>query len=69
MAKWGEVTRITEVSRLDPKRGIIKIYRHIIMTKGGSSLTVDIDQEDFTAEKAEPILRAKAEEADRILRL
>ncbi|GAI75331.1 unnamed protein product, partial [marine sediment metagenome] len=43
-----------------------RFYRHQIKTKGGVVLTVDIDEKDFTAEKAAPILLKKATEADKI---
>ena len=69
MAKWGEVTRISEMSRLTAEGEVVKFYRHSVRTAKGASITVDIDEENFTAEKAEPILKAKAEAADKILSL
>lgn len=64
-----KVLSIDELSRVSPAGGIEKYYRHRIQTKGGVVLTVDISLEDFTAEKAAPILEAKAVEADKILAL
>ena len=69
MADWGTVTKIIEMSRITAAGEIVKYYRHSLTTAGGASLTVDISIEDFTAAKAEPILRARAEEADKILSL
>jgi len=69
VADWGKVTKIIEMSRITPAGEIVKYYRHSIMTAGGASLTVDISEADFTADRAEPILRARAEEADKILSL
>lgn len=61
-----EVLKITEMSRMAEAGGVERYYRHQIKTKGGVILTVDIDEEDWTAEKAAPILAAKAAEADKI---
>ena len=69
MAKWGEVIKISERSRLTPEGEVVKFYRHSTRTAKGASITVDISEEDFTPEKAEPILSAKAEAADKILSL
>lgn len=66
MTKEYEVLRIDELSRISDTRGIERYYRHQIKTKGGVILTVDIDEQDFTAEKAAPILLKKAHEADKI---
>ena len=64
-----DVLRIDELTRLSDLKGIEKYYRHQIKTKGGVVLTVDIDEPDFTAEKAGPILLEKAQAADKILKL
>lgn len=69
MAKAYEVLKIDELSRVDPVNGIVPYYRHTIMTKGGTRLRIDIDQEDFTPEKVAPILEAAAKNADAILTL
>ena len=61
-----KVLRIDELSRVSETRGIEKYYRHQIKTKGGVILTVDIDEENFTPEKAAPILEEKAANADKI---
>jgi hypothetical protein len=49
--------------------GIEKFYRHQIKTRGGTVLSIEIAERDFTAEKAAPILAARAAEADKILAL
>jgi len=64
-----KVLSIDEMSRVGEMGGIERYYRHIIKTKGGVILTIDIDEKDFTAEKAAPILAKKATEADAILAL
>ena len=69
MATEYKVLKIDEMVRPDDLRGIRKEYRHTIKTKGGTVLSVDITEEDFTAEKAAPILLKKAQEADKILHL
>lgn len=69
MANEYKVLKIDELTRMGEVGGIEKFYRHQIKTKGGVVLTVDIDEKDFTAEKASPILLAKAQEADKILKL
>jgi len=61
-----KVLKIDEMVRPGEVTGIEKYYRHTIKTKGGVVLTVDIDEEDFTPEKAAPILLKKAKEADAI---
>uniref|UniRef100_A0A6M3XYE5 Uncharacterized protein n=1 Tax=viral metagenome TaxID=1070528 RepID=A0A6M3XYE5_9ZZZZ len=69
MEKAYKVLKIDELTRVSETRGIEKYYRHQIKTKGGVILTVDIDEKDFTDEKAAPILAAKAANADKILAL
>ena len=66
MAAEYKVISIDEMVRPGEVTGIEKFYRHRIKTKGGIILTVDIDEKDFTAEKAAPILLKKAVEADKI---
>lgn len=69
MAAEYKVLSIDEMTRIADTGGIERYYRHTIKTKGGVTLTVDIDEKDFTAEKAAPILLKKAQEADKILAL
>lgn len=69
MAAAYKVLRIDELTKVGEAGGIEHVYRHSIKTKGGTVLTVNISEEDFTAEKAAPILEAKAIEADKILKL
>jgi len=64
-----KVMKIVEMVRPSETEGIEKYYRHTIKTRGGTTLTVDIGEKDFTPEKAEPILTKKATEADKILAL
>jgi len=69
MAAEYKVLKIDEMTRVSDIKGIEHYYRHRIKTKGGVVLTVDIDEEDFTPEKAAPILLAEAQNADKILKL
>lgn len=64
-----KVLTIDEMVRPGEVTGIEKFYRHRIKTKGKVILTVDIDEADFTPEKAAPILLAAATKADKILAL
>jgi len=66
MAAEYKVLKIDEMVRPGEVGGVEKFYRHQIKTKGGTVLTVDIDEKDFTAEKTAPILAKKALEADKI---
>jgi len=67
MAAEYKVVKIDELTRVGELHGIEKYYRHTIRTKGGTILTVDIDEKDFVEEKAPPILLKKAIAADKIL--
>jgi len=69
MAKEYHVLKIDELSRVSDTRGIERYYRHKIKTRGGTVLTVDIDEVDFTDDKAAQILAKRAIEADKILAL
>ncbi len=64
-----EVLRIDEMTRMSDIKGIEHYYRHRIRTKGGVVLSIDIDEKDFTPEKAAPILLKAAQNADKILAL
>lgn len=65
-----KVLRIDELTRLSTVgAGVEKYYRHKIRTRGGTVLTVDIDADDFTPDKAGPILAEKAANADKMLEL
>ena len=69
MAAAYKVLKIDEMTRMAEMGGIEHYFRHTIKTKGGTVLTVDISEKDFTAEKAAPILEEKAAKADKILSL
>lgn len=64
-----KVLKIDEMTKVSDVGGIERYYRHQIMTRGGTRLTIDIDEKDFTAAKAGPILEKRAIEADKILTL
>lgn len=69
MANEYKVLSIDEMVRRSDTGDLERYYRHRIKTKGGVVLTVNISEPDFTAEKAAPILLAKAKEADKIIAL
>ena len=69
MEKAYKVLKIDELTRVGEMGGVEHYYRHTIKTRGGTVLTVDISEKDFTAEKAAPILEKRATEADKILAL
>jgi len=62
-----QVLRITQMARVSDETGIEHYYRHRIKTKGGIVLDIDIEEKDFTEEKAPPILLKKAQMSDKIL--
>jgi hypothetical protein len=64
-----KVLKIDELTRMSTRKGIERYYRHTIETRGGTVLSVDIDEKDFTPEKVAPILKEKATQADKILSL
>jgi hypothetical protein len=61
------VLKIDELTRVSDTHGIERYYRHTIKTRGGTVLSVDIDESQFTEEKAKAILTKRAIEADKIL--
>lgn len=70
MADNYKVLSIDEMTRVNAaKTGIEKYYHHRVQTKGGVVISVDIDEKNFTAAKAQPILEKAATEADKILAL
>ena len=64
-----KVLKIDEMTRVGEMGAIERYFRHTIKTRGGTTLTVDIDEKNFTADKAAPILEKRATEADKILTL
>lgn len=69
MDKDFKVLRIDELTRIGETGNIQKFYRHQVKSKSGVIFTVDIPEANFTAEKAQPILLAKAQEVDKIMAL
>jgi len=64
-----KVLKIDELTKLADTGGVERYYRHTIKTRGGTVLTVDIDEKNFTEDKVRAILEKKAIEADKILAL
>ncbi len=69
MSQAYKVLKIDELVRPSDTAGVERYYRHTIKTRGGTRLTVDIEEKDFTEDKAAPILEKRAIEADKILSL
>jgi len=64
-----KVLKIDELHRMSDTSGIESYYRLTIKTRGGTTLQINVEERDFKAEKTAPILKEKAEEADKILSL
>ncbi len=62
-----KVLGITELVRQSTAGGVEKFFKHKIQTRGGTIMSVDIGERDFTADKVKPVLTARATEADKIL--
>jgi len=66
MDKGYKVLKIDELSRVSDAGGVERYYRHKIKTRGGTVLTVDIDEKDMAEEKVASILTEKATLFDKI---
>lgn len=66
MAKDYDVLAIDQLTRVSDIKGIEPFYRVKIKTKGGVILTVDVDEKDYTEEKAALILAKAAQNTDKI---
>lgn len=64
-----QVLKVDEMVRPGEVSGVERYYRATVKTKGGTVLTVDLSEDDFSAEKAAPLLAKAAAEADKILHL
>lgn len=69
MAAEYKVLKIDELVRPGEAGGIERFYRHQVKTARGIVLTVDVEEKDFTPEKAATILKATAVNADKVLTL
>jgi len=65
MAEWGKVVDITELRRIGATGEVENWYRYRVVTKGGTTFTMTVSEEDSRAERLEPILRARATELDK----
>jgi len=66
MAKEYEVLNIIPMVRTDDLGKLEQYYRVRMKTKGGTVLTVYLDEEQYTPDKAAPILLAAAQNSDKI---
>lgn len=69
MAENYKVLHIDQLSRISEMNNLEPYFRHKIKTKGGVLLTIDINEKDFTDDKAAKILDKAAINADKILAL
>ena len=69
MPKEYQVLKVDEMVRPGEISGVERYYRATIKTHGGTVLTVDLQEADFSAEKAGPVLAKAALAADQVLRL
>lgn len=63
------VLKIDELTRLGDMNNIERYYRYTIKTKGGTRLSVDVDEKDTKPEKVATILAQKAQDFDATLEL
>ena len=66
MATEYKVTDSVEMTGIDREKGIFKYRRYTLRTKAGSVLTVDLEEKNWTPEKAAPIFLKAATEEDKI---
>lgn len=59
-----KVTDTREVSTITPAGARKKVYRVWLTTKRGASGSIEVETDDWTAEKLSVILEAKAAELD-----
>jgi len=59
-----KVTDTREVSTITPAGAQKKVYRVWLTSERGASGVVEVEREDWIAEKLRPILEAKAAELD-----
>jgi len=64
-----KVLKGDEMTRLSEGGGVELYRRYQLRTKGGMTITVDLDEPDWLDEKAAPIFLKAATEADKILAL
>lgn len=67
MAQEYQVLKIDQLTRVADRGGVENYYRVQIKTRGGTVLTVNVDEAQFTEEKMAAILKARALAADKIL--
>jgi len=56
----------TEMTGIDKEKGVYKFRRYTLRTRLGSVITVDLNREDWTAERASAIFLKAAQEEDKI---
>jgi len=66
MAEWGDIVEITEIRRIGATGEVENWYRVRATSKGGVTFTKTVSEANAVAEKLEPIMKARAEELDKI---
>ena len=69
MESLREVIGIAETVRIDREGEAVKIHRVTAITQSGDRFALDIPDKDFSLEKAEAALRARADEIEAIRNL
>jgi len=69
MANEYKVIRGDELTRMSDTRGVETYRRYQLRTRGGMIIRVDLDEKDWSDEKAGAIFLKAAQEADKILKL
>ena len=66
MAAEYKVIESVEMTGIDKVRGVYKFRRYTLRTKSGSVITVELEDKDWTPERASPIFLKAATEEDKI---
>lgn len=69
MSQEYQVLKIDQLTRVSDRGGVENYYRVQIKTRGGTVLTVNVDEKDYTPEKIAAILKERATQSDKILAL
>ena len=64
-----KVLKVDELTRLTDMGGVESYYRVTFRTRGGTTLTTEVSQRDYTPDKVNKILTDLAVNSDKILTL
>ena len=66
MAAEYKVLKSVEMTGFQDARGLFKYRKYTLLTKAGSVITVDLEEKDWTSEKAAAVFLKAATEEDKI---